>query len=155
MQSSLRTRVGLAAGRAHLLRSAQQDVVHRVEIQAVGDGGVVAVLLDRDGDRALAEALAAGDDALGQGLKRLVEGVPLAPLDRVAVVGGQKLGLAQLGEDQTGPGVFQQLGVVVGLHGAAHGAGGGDGGRVKGVDLAGGGVDGHVHVLSPFINPLF
>ena len=103
-----------------------------MELQLVGDGDVFAILGDGDGQGALAEFFAVGDDALGQ-LVRLREGVPLAPFDGLAVACRQGLGLAQLAVDGLVPGVFQQLRVVERLHGGGH-ARGLDAG--VGVDLA-------------------
>ena len=72
---------------------------------------------------------------LGQ-LRGAVEAVPLAPLDRTVVVGGEGLALGELGVDHLGARVFEQLGVVEALELGREGIRG-----VEGARHAGGGVD--------------
>ena len=136
-----------AAGSAHLFGGALDHGIDGVHLELVGDGGVVAVLLDLHAGLGDAELLAGGDDALLQGGHGLLEGVPLAPGDGLAVLPRKGLLLAQLGEDELGTRILQQLGVVVVLHGGGHTLGGGLGSVVDagvGVDGAGGAVGGQV-----------
>ena len=78
------------------------------------------MLVDPGVNAGHAEGLARRDDALLQRLERLGEGVDLSPFHVLAVVSGQRLLPAQLGEDLLRSGVLQQLSVVVLLHGRRH-----------------------------------
>ena len=130
--------VGEAGGVAHFLGRQQDHRVNGLQLQHVGDGHILAVLLDGHLDAGGRQLASLRDDAFLQ-LVSVGEGVKLAPLHLVAVVGGQGLLRAKLAEEHHLAGVLQHFGVVVHLHLGAHRAGR-VGGTGVGVDVAGGGV---------------
>ena len=107
---------GRTGGSAEFFGRAQDDVIQRMQLQLIRDRHVQADLLDRAGRAGLAHLLAGRDDAFGQ-LLRVLQRVPLAPLDGLAVVARQRLTACQLRMHEVRPCVLEQLRVVERLHG--------------------------------------
>ena len=107
---------GRTRGSAELFGRAQDDVVQRMQLQLIRDRHIQADLLDRAGRAGLAHLLAGRDDAFGQ-LLRVLQRVPLAPLDGLSVVARQRLTACQLRMHEVRPCVLEQLRVVERLHG--------------------------------------
>ena len=103
----------------HLLGGAHNDVIHRVKLQDIRHRHIEPVLGQGHLNGGQAELFADGDHALCQ-LVSIGQGVPLAPLDGVAVVRGEGLFLAQLCVDQIVTCIVQHDRVIKGLHGGRH-----------------------------------
>ena len=86
-----------------------------MQLQLVGHSDVGTVLDDGACHARLAQLLARGNHALGQ-CRSVRKRVPLAPLNLLAAALRQRLLSGELRVNEVRTRVFQQLGVVVGLH---------------------------------------